>query len=66
MGIKIGDWIIGVGILIIIVVFVPPTPRLSIVGTILSLGISGVLILIGVVWRFKIWRVKRLKQRMSD
>lgn len=66
MGIKIGDWIIVVGILIIIVVFVPPTPRLSIVGTILSLGISGVLILIGVVWRFKIWRVKRLKQRMSD
>jgi len=66
MRIKIGDWIILVGILIIIVVFVPPAPRLSIVGIILSFGISGVLILIGVVLRFKIWRVKGLKQRMSD
>jgi len=64
--IRIEDWIIVVGILIIIVVFVPPTPHLSIAGTILSFGIGCCLILIGMVWRFKIWRIKHLKQRMSD
>jgi len=64
--IGIEDWIIVVGILIIIVVFVPPTPHLSIAGTILSLGIGCCLTLIGMAWRFKTWRVKRLKQRMSD